>query len=128
MDWHRYGAVCTLWWSNQSPTRCQALAALYAAPPLVCEAFPEVVHEDPPTRADALAEVLPAALLEDAGGPPAAEGDQAMEAWRQWRWTVEHVLFSALRTFLKPPKERARDGSVVELTSTEQLYKVFERC
>lgn len=105
----------------------QSLASLYAAPPLVCEAFPEVVLEESP--GDELAEVLPSALLEEV--PPSSspgEGEQAVGAWRQWRWTVEHVLFAALRTFLRPPKERARDGSVVELTSTEQLYKVFERC
>jgi len=38
------------------------------------------------------------------------------------------VLFPAMRSFLKPSRARAKDGSVVELTRLERLYKVFERC
>lgn len=43
-------------------------------------------------------------------------------------WEAVHVLLPALRLFLKPPRARASDGSVVELTRLEQLYRVFERC
>ena len=41
---------------------------------------------------------------------------------------VAHVLIPALRTFWVPTRDRASDGSIVELTRLEQLYKVFERC
>jgi len=50
------------------------------------------------------------------------------ERQKQLEWEVEHVLLPALRLFLKPSKERASDGSVVELTRLERLYRVFERC
>jgi DNA mismatch repair protein Mlh1 C-terminus len=38
------------------------------------------------------------------------------------------VVLPAMRSFLVPGRERATDGSVVELTRLEQLYKIFERC
>ena len=38
------------------------------------------------------------------------------------------VLFPAMRQFYKPPRSRATDGTVVELTRLEKLYKIFERC
>jgi DNA mismatch repair protein MLH1 len=44
-----------------------------------------------------------------------------------WRLRVQ-VLLPSLRLFLKPPKHRARDGSIILLTSMERLYRVFERC
>jgi len=44
------------------------------------------------------------------------------------RDTVEHVLFPAFKERFWPPKSFGLDGTVVQLTSTEKLYKVFERC
>jgi hypothetical protein len=41
---------------------------------------------------------------------------------------VRQVVCRALRWLHKPPQQRARDGSVLLLTSMERLYKVFERC
>ena len=38
------------------------------------------------------------------------------------------VFLPAARQHLRPPMERATDGSVIQLASLEQLYKVFERC
>lgn len=38
------------------------------------------------------------------------------------------VIFPALRLFLKPGRQLASDGSFVELTRLEKLYRIFERC
>lgn len=46
----------------------------------------------------------------------------------QYKVHVLQVILPAVRKFLKPSKQRATDGSVVELTQLEKLYKIFERC
>ncbi|XP_039093161.1 DNA mismatch repair protein Mlh1 isoform X1 [Hyaena hyaena] len=45
-----------------------------------------------------------------------------------WKWTVEHVVYKAFRAHLLPPKHFTEDGSVLQLASLPDLYKVFERC
>lgn len=47
---------------------------------------------------------------------------------QQRGWLLRHVLMPAVKFMLKPPQHRARDGSVLLLTSMEKLYRVFERC
>ncbi len=47
--------------------------------------------------------------------------------FEQHVWLLQ-VIFPAMRIFLKPARQRATDGSVVELTRLEKLYKIFERC
>ncbi|EGC34291.1 hypothetical protein DICPUDRAFT_55923 [Dictyostelium purpureum] len=42
-------------------------------------------------------------------------------------WTIQHLIFPAFRKLL-PPKRFANDGSVIQITSLDNLYKVFERC
>ena len=42
-------------------------------------------------------------------------------------WLLQ-VVFPAMRVFLKPGRSRATDGSIVELTRLEKLYRIFERC
>lgn len=57
------------------------------------------------------------------------EREQRVERERRRReWEAAHVLLPALRLFLRPSRERANDGSVIELTRLEHLYRVFERC
>ncbi|XP_063421128.1 DNA mismatch repair protein Mlh1-like [Mytilus trossulus] len=47
---------------------------------------------------------------------------------KSWKWTIEHVLYPAFRTFLFPPKSFAEDSSILQLANLPDLYKVFERC
>ena len=47
---------------------------------------------------------------------------------KSWKWTIEHVLYPAFRTFLFPPKSFAEDSSILQIANLPDLYKVFERC
>ncbi|XP_048204617.1 DNA mismatch repair protein Mlh1 isoform X2 [Perognathus longimembris pacificus] len=47
---------------------------------------------------------------------------------KSWKWTVEHVVYKALRSHLLPPKHFTEDGNVLQLANLPDLYKVFERC
>ncbi len=59
-------------------------------------------------------------------GPQQVQQDE--EERRAREWSVQHVIMPALRLFLRPGRGRASDGSVVELTRLENLYRIFERC
>ncbi|GJP55119.1 hypothetical protein CLOM_g14106 [Closterium sp. NIES-68] len=68
---------------------------------------------------------------EGEGEKGASEGVSAGEVeamWRQWEWSIQHVLLPALKFFLKPPRRMARDGTFIKIASLENLYKIFERC
>jgi len=45
-----------------------------------------------------------------------------------WQWMVEYSVFPAVRSMLLPPKEIAQDGTLLQIASLPDLYKVFERC
>ncbi|XP_040171010.1 DNA mismatch repair protein Mlh1 [Anopheles arabiensis] len=47
---------------------------------------------------------------------------------KEYRWELEHVLYPAVRNYLIPPKEMAKNGSLLQLASLPELYRVFERC
>ncbi|KAL0927023.1 hypothetical protein M5K25_001175 [Dendrobium thyrsiflorum] len=53
---------------------------------------------------------------------------EAETAWTQREWTIQHVLFPSMRLFLKPPNAMAKNGTFVQVTSLDKLYKIFERC
>lgn len=53
---------------------------------------------------------------------------EAESCWAQREWSIQHVLFPAMRLFLKPPTRMATDGTFVQVASLEKLYKIFERC
>eukprot|EP00871_Galdieria_phlegrea_P006098 jgi/Galph1/976/GphlegSOOS_G5689.1 len=43
-------------------------------------------------------------------------------------WLLEHILLKKMRQYLLPPKKFATNGIILEITSLEKLYRVFERC
>uniref|UniRef100_F6XAN3 MutL homolog 1 n=1 Tax=Callithrix jacchus TaxID=9483 RepID=F6XAN3_CALJA len=45
-----------------------------------------------------------------------------------WKWTVEHIVYKALRSHILPPKHFTEDGNILQLANLPDLYKVFERC
>ncbi|XP_039295912.1 DNA mismatch repair protein Mlh1 isoform X1 [Nilaparvata lugens] len=45
-----------------------------------------------------------------------------------WKWTIEHVLYSTLRSCFIPPRRYAEDGTILQIANLPDLYKVFERC
>ncbi|KAJ0977302.1 hypothetical protein J5N97_012776 [Dioscorea zingiberensis] len=53
---------------------------------------------------------------------------EAETAWAQREWSIQHVIFPAMRLFLKPSKVMATNGTFVQVASLEKLYKIFERC
>ncbi|XP_073729677.1 DNA mismatch repair protein Mlh1 [Misgurnus anguillicaudatus] len=57
-----------------------------------------------------------------------SDAEEPQDAEMSWQWKVEHVLFKALRTLFSPPKHFSEDGSVLQIASLPDLYKVFERC
>lgn len=40
---------------------------------------------------------------------------EAASAWAEREWTIHHVLFPAMKLFLKPPNHMANDGTAVQV-------------
>ncbi|KAA0718271.1 DNA mismatch repair protein [Triplophysa tibetana] len=57
-----------------------------------------------------------------------SDTEEPQDAEMSWQWKVEHVLFKAVRSLFSPPKHFSEDGSVLQIASLPDLYKVFERC
>ncbi|XP_068008819.1 DNA mismatch repair protein Mlh1 [Melanerpes formicivorus] len=64
----------------------------------------------------------------DEANPTSSQNEEADCGSTTWKWTVEHVLYKAFRTYLLPPKHFAEDGNILQLANLPDLYKVFERC
>ncbi|XP_070168145.1 DNA mismatch repair protein Mlh1 isoform X2 [Polyergus mexicanus] len=45
-----------------------------------------------------------------------------------WKYITEHVLYSAIKENLLPPKHFTHDSTILQIASLPDLYKVFERC
>ncbi|GBN19249.1 DNA mismatch repair protein Mlh1, partial [Araneus ventricosus] len=43
-------------------------------------------------------------------------------------WTIEHVIYAAIKKNLKPPSSFSSDTSILQIANLPDLYKVFERC
>ena len=61
-------------------------------------------------------------------GKQGREKRKSLYKKQPWRWTVEHVIFPALRANLVAQKNMATDGSILQIADLHDLYKVFERC
>lgn len=46
----------------------------------------------------------------------------------KWHWTLEHVLYPAVKKYLLPTKQLFEKRAVLQIASLPELYKVFERC
>lgn len=46
----------------------------------------------------------------------------------EWKWSVEHVIYPALKNNFMPPQHFATNKSFLEIANLPNLYKVFERC
>ncbi|CAK9807844.1 DNA mismatch repair protein Mlh1 [Anthophora quadrimaculata] len=45
-----------------------------------------------------------------------------------WKYITEHVLYTAIKESLLPPKHFVHDSTLLQIASLPDLYKVFERC
>ncbi|CAB0037403.1 unnamed protein product [Trichogramma brassicae] len=45
-----------------------------------------------------------------------------------WKHKVEHILYAAIKDSLLPPKFFAENGTIYEVTTLPDLYRIFERC
>ena len=45
-----------------------------------------------------------------------------------WKHVTEHILFTAIKESLLPPKTFRSDSTILQIASLPELYKVFERC
>lgn len=45
-----------------------------------------------------------------------------------WMHKVEHILYTAFKESLLPPKKFVHDSTILQIASLPDLYKVFERC
>ncbi|KAB7500436.1 DNA mismatch repair protein Mlh1 [Armadillidium nasatum] len=45
-----------------------------------------------------------------------------------WKWKIEHLIYPALKKYLKPSQTFAMDTTFLQVANLPDLYKVFERC
>ena len=50
------------------------------------------------------------------------------EEMKNREWNVRHLLLPSFRSSFSPPRKFANDGSIIQIASLENLYKIFERC
>jgi hypothetical protein len=104
------------------PVPTQALADFYTVQPSLGGTLG--APDSPPTQQAA----QQATEQQQPGEGPSCAASKDAGGGRSRAWLAEHILLPALRRHLAPAKKRASDGSVVELTRLEALYRVFERC
>ncbi|KAI9340055.1 DNA mismatch repair protein Mlh1-like protein [Zopfochytrium polystomum] len=63
--------------------------------------------------------------------PPVHMGETTgttSEEYAQYRWSVEHVVFKALRQWFYPSQALGKKNVAIQIADLPELYKVFERC
>jgi len=120
-------------WKTEKPCFrgvCEELASFYSVQPGL---HLHARRPLPPAVEDALA-AIPSDSAAVAGSelssaePSNISAQQSQPASGDLKWQIQHVLYPALRTSFTPPKHHASDGSIVEIASLDNLYKIFERC
>lgn len=43
-----------------------------------------------------------------------------------WKWLIEHVIYDNVKRYLIPSAQL--ETAILQITSLQNLYKVFERC
>lgn len=71
---------------------------------------------------------MPPSCNEETNKSGEATSEDGVIKGRPWKWTMQHVLFPALRHGLVPPKKLSEDGTILQVANLPDLYKVFERC
>ncbi|KAI6074841.1 DNA mismatch repair protein Mlh1 [Aix galericulata] len=67
-------------------------------------------------------------LVEEEATLTHSQNEESDSVLPPWKWTVEHIVYKAFRTYLLPPKHFTDDGNILQLANLPDLYKVFERC
>ncbi|TPX58720.1 hypothetical protein PhCBS80983_g02957 [Powellomyces hirtus] len=94
-------------------TFCKELAIFYAVEPPPSP-NPPLIDSDPTSRPCT---------------PTSSRSAPISKAAAEYRWTVEHVIFPALKTQqFSAPRSMTETGSIVQLANLPDLYRVFERC
>jgi len=55
-------------------------------------------------------------------------GQHNNEDEEKWKYTLEHVLYPAMKKSLLPPEICGQDMTILQIANLPDLYKVFERC
>lgn len=59
--------------------------------------------------------------------PFSVTGEPPMNTAQQ-QWQIQHVLYPAFKSYLKPSNKLAKNGNITQIASLDRLYRVFERC
>ncbi|KAK4290384.1 hypothetical protein Pmani_036706 [Petrolisthes manimaculis] len=100
-------------WSNEDEcfqTLCREMAKFFAVPR-------EQMDEDKDEEDK-----------EDKKGEEVKEKKNKGDGEDGLKWTIEHVVYPAVRKTLLPPQHFAQDTTFLQIANLTELYRVFERC
>ena len=59
---------------------------------------------------------------------PSQHSGEEMDKTDKWQYTIEHVVYPAIKKSLLPPEMCGQDRTILQIANLPDLYKVFERC